>query len=98
MVTIGLFYIPPALGGNYDMVKLIIDNFKDQIDIMLLDYCNKPQWYDSFLHFDQKSFKDLFLPLLLNRDKSKDPYGLTPLHIAYLFRTKNTHVTYLLLK
>ena len=73
---------------SIDMFKLIIDNFKDEIDIMLLDYGNKPAWYEYLLQFGQKSFKDIFLPLLLNRDKSKDPYGLTPLHIAYLFRNK----------
>ena len=29
--------------------------------------------------------------MLLNRDKSKDPYGLTPLHIAYLLRNKSSY-------
>ena len=77
-----------CINGDIDIVKLIIDNFKDEIDIMLLGYCDKPAYYDYLLHFGQKSFKDIFLPLLLNRDKSKDPQGLTPLHIAYLLRNK----------
>ena len=72
---------------NFDIIELLIDNFKDSIDIMLLDYYNVPAWY-IYLSKYGPNFKDLFLPLLLNRDKSKDPQGLTPLHIAYLHRNQ----------
>ena len=79
---------------NYvDRVKLIIDNFKDSIDVMLLDRFNTPGWYKYLLRirrYDQDEFKTLFLPLLLSRDKSKDPQGLTPLHFAYLFRNQQS--------
>ena len=78
-----------------DIAKLIIDNFKDSIDIMTLDDENKPVWFDYLYFFmtdDQDDFKDLFLNLLLNRDKSKDPYGLTPLHIVYLYRNQVSRV------
>ena len=72
---------------NFDIFKLLIDNFKDSIDIMLLNGYFEPMWWDYFKdNDDSANFKDLFLPLLLNRDKSKDPQGLTPLHIAYLLR------------
>ena len=32
--------------------------------------------------------------MLLNRDKSKDPDGLTPLHIAYLLRNQKEFTTF----
>ena len=47
---------------------------------------------DMFMGVDMKSFlfgdffTNVILPELLNRDKSNDPYGLSPLHIAYLLR------------
>ena len=75
--------------NNIDMIKLIIDNFKD-IDVMVLDRFHHSAWYLYLKnHGQDENFKDLFLPLLLNRDKSKDPHGLTPLHIAYLLRNQN---------
>ena len=74
---------------NNDIIKLLIDNFKDSIDIMILDENDRPSWYAYLYHYQaEDDFKDLFLSMLLNRDKSKDPYGLTPLHIAYLLRNK----------
>ena len=71
-----------------NVAKLLIDNFKDEIDIMLLDFVNVPAWYEFLILHGEEKFKDLFLPLLLNRDKSKDPQGLTPLHIAYLLKNE----------
>ena len=76
------------MGSEVNMVKLLIKNFKDSINIMLLNDANIPVWYWHVLKHGQKSFKDIFLPLLLNRDKSKDPDGLTPLHIAYLLKNQ----------
>ena len=74
--------------GIEDLAQLLIDNFKDEIDIMILDNENKAAWYNFLIFHGEERFKDLFLPLLLNRDKSKDPDGLTPLHIAYLLRNQ----------
>ena len=71
--------------GNVEIIKLLIDNFKDSMDIMLLDNNNTPAWYIYLVKY-RSDFKKLFLPLLLNREKSKDPHGLSPLHIAYLLR------------
>ena len=58
---------------------------------MFLDKFNVPAWY-IYLSTYGPNFKDIILPLLLNRDKSKDPQGLTPLHIAYLHRNKKFHL------
>ena len=78
-------------GVNVKIVKFLIDNFKDSINIMSLDNHHCAAWYVYlvFLEYKEKRFKELFLPLLLNRDKSKDPEGLTPLHIAHLQRKVN---------
>ena len=54
---------------------------------MLLNKYNMPAWYIYLVKY-RSDFKKLFLNLLLNRDKLKDPYGLTPLHIAYLLKNK----------
>ena len=70
-----------------EFAKLFVENFQDSINVMLLDNKNKPAWYE-YLRIGQDRFKTLFLPLLLNRDKSKDPKGLTPLHFAYLYRNQ----------
>ena len=72
---------------NADTAKLLIDNFKDSISIVSLSK-NKPAWHEYLKCHGQEKFKDLFVPLLLNRDKSKDPHGLTPLHLAYLLRNQ----------
>ena len=74
--------------------ELFVNRFKATIDVMSLDKHNRPGWYIALIRHGQTGFKNLFLPLLLSRDKSKDPHGLTPLHIAYLFRNQMYDITY----
>ena len=71
---------------NDDIVRLLFDIFEDSINIFLLDNATIPVYYIYLTHHSQDGFEDLFLPLLLNRDKLKDPQGLTPLHVAYLLK------------
>ena len=73
---------------NDDIVRLLFDIFEDSINIFLLNNASIPIYYIYLIHHSQDGFEDLFLPLLLNRDKLKDPQGLTPLHIAYLHRNR----------
>ena len=70
------------------MVQLLLHEFKDHIDIMMIDKFHETVWYRYFIKYGEKDFKSLFLSMLLDRDKLKDPYGLTPLHIAYLLRNR----------
>ena len=74
--------------ANIPIAILLIMHFKDSIIIMQLDKSHTPAWYNYLIAVGSYLFETLFLPLLLNRDKSKDPHGLTPLHIAYLLKNK----------
>ena len=53
---------------------------------MSLNQYYKPIWYEYFAFNNEADFIELFVPLLFNRDKSKD--WLNTLHIAYLHRNQ----------